>query len=306
MIPNLQGLIEEARSGTVRRVAVAAAEDEHVLKAVQEALARGVATPLLVGDKEKVRAIAREIGLSLEGIEIVNNREGAAISARLAVNKIRSGDADFLMKGFVSTGELLKTILDKEEGLRSGQLLSHVAFFQSPYYHKVLCVTDAAMNIAPGLDEKAAIIGNAVAACHRLGIGHPKVAVAAAVETVNPKMEATLHAAKLKEMNQNGTLSGCIVDGPFAIDIAVNREAARNKGIESKVAGDSDVILVPDIEAGNMFYKALNFLGGAVSAAVVMGASVPIVLTSRSDDERSKLLSIALAACIGRRYPVSK
>ncbi len=300
MIPNLQGLIEEARSGTVRRVAVAAAEDEHVLKAVQEALARGVATPLLVGDKEKVRAIAREIGLSLEGIEIVNNREGAAISARLAVNKIRSGDADFLMKGFVSTGELLKAVLDKEEGLRSGQLLSHVAFFQSPYYHKVLCVTDAAMNIAPGLDEKAAIIGNAVAACHRLGIEHPKVAVAAAVETVNPKMEATLHAAKLKEMNQNGTLSGCIVDGPFAIDIAVNRKAARNKGIESEVAGDSDVILVPDIEAGNMFYKALNFLGGAVSAAVVMGASVPIVLTSRSDDERSKLLSIALAACIGR------
>ena len=300
MIPNLQGLIEEARSGTVRRVAVAAAEDEHVLKAVQEALARGVATPLLVGDKEKVRAIAREIGLSLEGIEIVNNREGAAISARLAVNKIRSGDADFLMKGFVSTGELLKAVLDKEEGLRSGQLLSHVAFFQSPYYHKVLCVTDAAMNIAPGLDEKAAIIGNAVAACHRLGIEHPKVAVAAAVETVNPKMEATLHAAKLKEMNQNGTLSGCIVDGPFAIDIAVNRKAARNKGIESEVAGDSDVILVPDIEAGNMFYKALNFLGGAVSAAVVMGASVPIVLASRSDAERSKLLSIALAACIGR------
>ena len=284
----------------MRRVAVAAAEDEHVLKAVQEALARGVATPLLVGDKEKVRAIAREIGLSLEGIEIVNNREGAAISARLAVNKIRSGDADFLMKGFVSTGELLKAVLDKEEGLRSGQLLSHVAFFQSPYYHKVLCVTDAAMNIAPGLDEKAAIIGNAVVACHRLGIEHPKVAVAAAVETVNPKMEATLHAAKLKEMNQNGTLSGCIVDGPFAIDIAVNRKAARNKGIESEVAGDSDVILVPDIEAGNMFYKALNFLGGAVSAAVVMGASVPIVLTSRSDDERSKLLSIALAACIGR------
>lgn len=300
MIPNLQGLIEEARSGAVRRVAVAAAEDEHVLKAVQEALDRGVATPLLVGDKEKVRAIAREIGLDLGGIDIVDNREGAAVSARLAVNKVRSGEADFLMKGFVSTGELLKAVLDKEEGLRSGQLLSHVAFFQSPYYHKVLCVTDAAMNIAPGLDEKAAIIGNAVIACQRLGIEHPKVAVAAAVETVNPKMEATLHAAKLKEMNRDGTLSGCIVDGPFAIDIAVNRKAARNKGIESEVAGDSDVILVPDIEAGNMFYKALNFLGGAVSAAVVMGASVPIVLTSRSDDERSKLLSIALAACIGR------
>lgn len=202
------------------------------------------------------------------------------------------------MKGFISTGDLLKAVLDKEMGLRTDRLLSHVAFFQSPYYHKVLCVTDAAMNIAPGLDEKAQIIRNAVDACHRIGIEVPKVAVAAAVEMVNPKMEATVHASLLKQMNTEGVLTGCIVDGPFAIDIAVNQEAALHKGIESKVAGDCDVILVPDIEAGNMFYKALNFLGGAVSAAVVMGASVPIVLTSRSDDERSKLLSIALGACI--------
>lgn len=300
MIRDLQGVIEKARSGTLQRVAVAAAEDDHVLKAVQEALNRGIATPLLVGDKEKITAIARKIGLDPEGIDVIDNREGATVSVRLAVDKVRSGEADFLMKGFVSTGELLKAVLDKEEGLRTGRLLSHVAFFQSPYYHKMLCVTDAAMNIAPGLDEKAAIIRNAVEAGHQLGIENPKVAVAAAVETVNPKMKATLHAASLKEMNRDGTLTGCIVDGPFAIDIAVNREAARNKGIESEVAGDCDVILVPDIEAGNMFYKALNFLGGAVSAAVVMGASVPIVLTSRSDDERSKLLSIALAACIGR------
>lgn len=155
------------------------------------------------------------------------------------------------------------------------------------------------MNIAPDLEAKVQIIQNAVDACRGIGVENPKVAVAAAVETVNPKMEATVHAVRLKEMNKNGALTGCIVDGPFAVDIAVSREAANHKGIESEVAGDCDVILVPDIEAGNMFYKALNFLGGAVSAAVVLGAPVPIVLTSRSDNERSKLLSIALAACIG-------
>ncbi len=157
------------------------------------------------------------------------------------------------------------------------------------------------MNIAPGLYEKAQIIENAVNACQLLGIEKPKVAVAAAVEKVNPKMEATVHAAQLKEMNLDGRIKGCVVDGPpFAIDIAVNREAARNKGIESEVAGDCDIILAPDIEAGgNMFYKALNFLGGgATVAAVVMGAAAPVVLTSRSDDERSKLFSIALAACL--------
>lgn len=279
---------------------MAAAEDEHVLKAVREAVRQGVAAPLLIGHKEEITRIAHEIGWEPEGVEIIDNREGPAASARIAVRKVSDGHADFLMKGFVATGELLKAVLDKEQGLRTGRLLSHAAFFQSPYYHKVLCVTDAAMNIAPGLEEKAHIIRNAVEACHRLGVEKPKVAVAAAVEMVNPKMEATLHAAQLKNMNQRGELSECLVDGPFAIDIAVNSEAARHKGINSEVAGDCDIILVPDIEAGNMLYKALNFLGGAVSAAVVMGAKVPIVLTSRSDDERSKLLSIALAACIGK------
>lgn len=243
--------------------------------------------------------MAKSIGFDLNGIELIDNREGGAVSARLAVAKVKRGEADLVMKGFVSTADLLKAVLDKETGLRAGRLLSHVAFFQSPYYHKVFGVTDAAMNIAPDLEAKIQIIQNAVNACHGIGVENPKVAVVAAVETVNSKMEATVHAARLRKMNRNGVLTRCIVDGPFAIDIAVNREAANHKGIESEVAGDCDLILVPDIEAGNMFYKTLNFLGGAVSAAVVLGASAPIVLTSRSDDERSKLLSIALAACIG-------
>lgn len=298
MIRDLSELLRKSKSRPMRRMVVAAAEDEHVLKALQDAVKERIIIPLLVGDKEKIEQIAQSIGFVLDGIELVDNREGSAVSARIAVAKVKSGEADFIMKGFVSTADLLKAVLDKESGLRTDQLLSHVAFFESPYYHKIFCVTDVAMNIAPDLDTKVQIIHNAVKACQGIGLENPKVAVAAAVEIVNPKMEATVHADQLKEMNAKGLLKGCIVDGPFAIDIAVSATAARHKGIGGEVAGDCDVILAPDIEAGNMFYKALNFLGGATSAAVVMGASVPVVLTSRSDDERSKLLSIALATLI--------
>lgn len=298
MIRDLNELIARARSGPKCVVAVAAAEDRHLLEALQEATRLGIVHPLLVGNRSEIEKIAQIIGFSMEGIEIVDHDGDAASSARIAVSRIRVGEGDILMKGRVATGDLLKAVLDREEGLRTEQLLSHVAFFQSPYYHKLFCVTDVAMNIAPNLEEKAQIINNAVRACRLLGVEIPKVAVAAAVEKVNPKMEATVHAARLKEMNLDGRIAGCVVDGPFAIDMAVNAEAARNKGIVSEVAGDCDIILAPDIEAGNMFYKALNFLGGATVAAVVVGAAVPIVLTSRSDDERSKLFSIALAACL--------
>ena len=298
MIRNLDELLQHAKCRPRCVVAVAAAEDRHVLESLQQAVKQKIVQPLLVGPKLEIEKIANSIGFNLEGIEIVDHDGDTAASARIAVSKIRQGEADILMKGHVATSDLLKAVLDREVGLRTEQLLSHVAFFQSPYYHKLLCVTDVAMNIAPGLEEKMQIIQNAVTACHFLGIEIPKVAVAAAVEKVNPKMEATLHAAQLKEMNLEGKISGCLVDGPFAIDIAVNREAALGKGIAGEVAGDCDILLAPDIEAGNMLYKALNFLGGATSAAVVMGAAVPIVLTSRSDDERTKLFSIALATCL--------
>ncbi len=300
MLDNLSGLIAKAKEGDKRTIAVAAAEDEFVLKAVQDAVVAEVMIPLLIGDKGEIEKIARRLDFDLSRVDILDNREGAAASARIAVSKVKIGEADGIMKGYISTGDLLRAVLDKDVGLRTGRLLSHVALFQSPYYHKLLCVTDAAMNIAPSLDEKVQIIQNAVLVCRNVGIETPKVAVAAAVETVNQKMEATLHAPALKAMNREGILTGCVVDGPFAIDIAVSRESALHKGIDSPVAGDCDVILAPDIEAGNMLYKALNFLGGAVSAAVIVGALVPVVLTSRSDNERSKLYSIALAACMGK------
>ena len=298
MIHKLSELVLKAKNKPKQRIAVAAAEDEAVLKSLRAGIKEGIIIPILVGNKAEIEKIAHSIDFDLNGIQIVHNDKGASISAQLAVSIVKKGDADILMKGFVSTGALLKAVLDKQEGLRKSKVLSHVAFFESPYYHKLLCVTDAAMNIAPDFDTKVHILNNAVEACHKIGIETPKVAVVAAVETVNPKMEATVHAAMLKTMSERKQIKGCIVDGPLAIDIAVSKEAAEHKRIVSEVAGDCDIILVPDIEAGNMFYKALSFLGGAKVAAVIMGATVPIVLTSRSDSEESKVLSIALAAAM--------
>ena len=296
MIHDLTELITRAKERPKRRIAVAAAEDENVLKSLQSAMNEGIIIPILVGCRNKVEQIAQQINFDLDKVEIIDNRNRDVNSVALAVELIRDGEADFLMKGLVQTGDLLRGVLDKEKGLPIERLLSHVALFQSPYYHKVFCVTDVAMNIAPDLEAKVKILNNAVSVFHQLRIENPKVAVAAAVEYVNPKMEATVHAAEIKKMNVDGEIKGCIVDGPLAVDIAFNKDAAVHKGIKGEVAGDCDIVLMPDIEAGNMVYKALNFLGGANSASIITGASVPIVLTSRSDDDKTKLLSIALAS----------
>lgn len=297
MISNLSELIKRVNSNPPKTIVVAAAEDEAVLKAIKSAVDKNVAIPILVGNKAMIEAIAESIHFDLSGIEVINNDDNDTLrSAEIAIEQIHKGKASILMKGNISTGTLLKAVVNKEKGLRKNELLSHVSFFESPYYHKILCVTDVAMNIAPNLNDKVHIINNAVEACHKIGIDNPKVAIVAAVESVNPKMQATIDADELKEMNLKGKITGCIIDGPLAIDNAVNKEAAELKGISGEVAGDCDIILAPDIEAGNMFYKALNFLGGATSAAIIMGAEVPIVLTSRADNEQSKLLSIALAA----------
>ncbi len=298
MIHKLAELVEKAKNKTTRRIAVAAAEDEPVLMALKSAVKDGIVVPILVGNQTEIERIAKSIDFDIKNVRIVHNDKGPIVSAQMAVSLVKKGEAEVLMKGFVSTGVLLKAVLDKENGLRKGSVISHVAFFESPYYHKLLCVTDAAMNVAPDFDTKVEIVKNAVEACHKIGIERPKVAVAAALETLNPKMEATVHAAMLKTMSDRKQLKGCVVDGPLAIDNAIDKHAAEHKGIVSEVAGDCDVILFPDIEAANMFYKALNFMGGATSAAVIMGAAVPIVLTSRSDSDKTKMLSIALAAAM--------
>ncbi len=297
VLKSISTFLEMAKAGTKRRIAVAAAEDEPVLMAVKNAMDEGIVTPILVGDEQSIRTISASIGFKLDGIEIINDPKPASASKK-AVALIKEGKAEILMKGLVGTADLLKAVLDKENGLRKGATISHIAFFESPYYHKLFLVTDAAMNVAPEFKDKVAIIENAVDAYHRLGIPKPKVSVLGAVEVINEKMEATVHAGMLTMMNRRGQIKGCEIDGPFALDNAVSKEACHHKKIETEVGGDSDILVCPDIEAANVLYKCLNFLGGAESAAVIMGASVPIVLTSRADSEKTKLNSIALAAAM--------
>lgn len=297
MLTKLNQFIDLAKTKKTRRIAVAAANDEPVLIALRDAMKEGIIVPILVGDEAETKKIALEVGFPLEGIEIIHesNPNKAAVKA---VELVKTGKAEILMKGLVSSGGLLKAVLDKENGLRKGGTLSHLAFFESPYYHKILGLTDAAMNVEPTFDEKVSMLENAVDAFHKLGVKEPKVAVVGAVETVNVKMRPSTEAALMAMMNKRGQIKGCIVDGPLAVDNAVSAEAAKHKGIESPVAGDVDIILTPDIYSGNVMYKTLNFIGGATTAAVIMGATVPIVLTSRSDNDRSKLMSIALAAAM--------
>jgi phosphate butyryltransferase len=298
MMTKLAGLMDAARKGTKSRIAVAGAADLPVLEAVNAAVREGIVEAVLVGDKRGIEEIAAKIGMDISRVEIIDIADPVKAAVK-AVSCVREGAAQILMKGFVATETLLRAVLNKENGLPTGKLLSHAALFESAHYPKLFCVTDAAMNIAPSFEDKIAILNNAVTMYHRLGEDNPKVAVVAAVETVNPKMEPTVHAALLTQMNRRGQIKGCTVDGPLALDNTVSKEAAAHKGIVSDVAGNADIILVPDIEAGNILYKALVFLGGAVTAGILIGAQAPIVLTSRSDSETSKLYSIALAACVG-------
>jgi phosphate butyryltransferase len=296
-VKRLEELVNMAAKNGRRTLIVAVAQDKDVLLAVKSASEAGLIKPLLVGDPDQIKAAAGEAGLDISTIDIIpetDNQQACNIAACMA----RDNKGSILMKGMVATGTLMKSVLDKGNGLMSGSLLSHIAFFESPYYHKLICVTDAALNISPDLQEKAGIINNAVDALHRLGVAVPKVGILAAVETVNPKMEATTHAAMLVSMQKRNQIKGCLVDGPLALDNAVSAEAAHHKGIVSEVAGDADILLAPDITSGNILYKSLIFLGGAVTAAMIVGASVPVVLTSRSDSDKSKFLSIALAAAM--------
>ncbi len=298
MIKHLLELVEEAKNKKTRKLVLAAAADEDALLAVKNAAGHGIIEPILVGDMNKIKQIAKKINFDISDIECFDVEDKIEAS-RKATRLIKEDKAEILMKGAIGTGTLMKAVLDKENGLRKGDTLSHVAVFESPYYHKLLGVTDAAMNVNPDLETKIAIIKNAIEVFHGLGISNPKVAIVGSVETVNPRMEATMHAATISMMNYRKQITGCVIDGPLAIDNAISRRSAELKNITSDVAGDTDIIMAPNIDGGNILYKTLNFLGGAVSAAVIMGAKAPVVLTSRSDSDKSKFLSIALAANIG-------
>lgn len=300
MAKSFKDLLELAQKRGPKKVAVAVAQDKDVLSAVKNATEMGIAEPILVGDKEKIIKIAKEINFDLTSIEIINEEDGA-MACRVATELVSSGKAHVLMKGLIDTGVIMKQVLDSEIGLRTGNVISHVAVFDVPTYHKIFFVTDAAMNIAPDLQQKKEIIENAVVLAQSLDIECPKVAVLAAKEKVSPKMEATVHAKELTDMNKRGEITGCLVDGPLALDNAVSKESAILKGIDSEVAGDADILLAPNIESGNVLYKALSFLANAKSAGLIVGTKAPIVLTSRADNEEAKLNSIALAVLMASK-----
>lgn len=284
----------------VKKLVLAAANDHDSLSAVLRAAKDGIVIPILVGDKEAIQNIASSYGYDISDLRIVHEPDTEK-AVEIAVKMASSKQAEILMKGKVGTSTLLKSVLNREWGLRTGKLLSHFALFEVETYHKLIAVTDVAMNIAPNLQEKIAIINNSIDCLHKLGIALPKVAVLGAVEMVNENMSATLDAALLSKMNQRDQIKGCIIDGPLAFDNAVSVESARHKGIKSEVAGDTDLLLMPDIEVGNVLYKSLVFFAKAKVASVILGAAVPIVLTSRSDSEQAKYDSILLATAVSRK-----
>ena len=297
---HIADIIEKAVSLGMKKIAVAAAQETSVLEAVVDAWKAGIAEPILVGDPELIEKAQKEAnggqGLDLSAFQIVPVKDLYASAAK-AVELVRKGEADFLMKGIIDTSLLLKAALNKETGINAGRLASHVAVMEVPTYHKLFVVTDAALNIAPDLPALIDIIASAVKVANSLGVATPKVAMLAAVEKVNPdKMPCTVTASILTQMYRRGQIKGCIIDGPLALDNAISAESARIKKIVSDVAGDADILVAPDIEAGNILYKCLLDLAQAKGAGIVMGAAKPIVLTSRADTAETKLASIALAA----------
>ena len=294
MFTKLEQFITEAKKVGPRRVAIAAAANTLVLTSVKKAYELGLIDPFLIGREEDIREKAAEAGLELDGTHLIPT-ETTAESAARAVALVREGRADVLMKGHLHTSTFLHAVVRAEVGLRTDRLLSHVFVMEIPMYHKLLLITDAAININPDLLAKAAIIQNAVDMLRRLGIERPKVAALSAVETINPKIPSTVDAACLHKMAERGQIKNALVDGPMAFDNAISAAAASEKGIVSPVAGDVDVVLAPDLDAGNILYKNLEYLARARVAGVVMGARAPIVLTSRSDPPQARVYSLALA-----------
>jgi phosphotransacetylase len=287
-------LLARCRSLEPVTTAVAHPCERTALEGAMQALAKGIIDPILVGPAAKIREVANASGIDLGQTRIVDAPHSHGSAAR-AVELVRQGEAEILMKGSLHSDELLAAVVSKDGGLRTGRRISHVFIMDVPTYHKILVITDAAINIAPTLDDKADICQNAIDLAVSLGVARPKVAILAAVETINSKMISTIDAAALCKMADRGQISNGILDGPLAFDNAISAEAARIKNIRSDVAGDPDILLVPDLEAGNMLAKQLTFLANADAAGLVLGARVPIVLTSRADSVRSRIGSSAVA-----------
>ncbi len=292
-------LLARAKAIQPLTTAVAHPCDESSLGAAVDAARTSLMTPLLVGPAARIKAVAEKSGLDVDGLEIVDTPHSHASAAR-AVELVRQGRADALMKGSLHTDELMGEVVKKETGLRTARRISHCFVMDVPGHDEPLIITDAAVNIFPTLDEKVDIVQNAIDLAHSLGITEVRVAILSAMETINPKVTSTIEAAALCKMADRGQIAGGILDGPLALDNAISAEAARIKGIRSPVAGRANVLVVPDLEAGNMLAKSLSFLAGADAAGIVLGARVPIVLTSRADSETARLASCAVASLVAQ------
>lgn len=290
---NIDDIIKFAKERGPKIVSVACCQDEEVLIAVENARKEGIINAILVGDIEKTRDISNGLGINLDNYELVDIKDLSEACLK-AVELVSSGKAHMVMKGLVDTSIILKAVLNKEVGLRTGNVLSHVAVFDIEGYDRLFFVTDAAMNLAPDINGKKQIIENACELVRSLDIEEPKVALICAKEKVNPKMKDTVEAKELEDMYLRGEIKGCIVGGPFALDNAVSEEAAKHKGINHPVAGKADILVVPDIEAGNVLYKSITYFAKCENAGLIVGAKAPIILTSRADSDKTKLNSIAL------------
>ncbi|WP_270942046.1 bifunctional enoyl-CoA hydratase/phosphate acetyltransferase [Romboutsia lituseburensis] len=300
MIKNLQDMLTKLKGNDKVILSVAAAEDKEVLIAIKDAVEKEIIKPILVGQADKIKAISKEIGFSLEGIEIIN-AESIEESAKIAVELVSSKKADFVMKGLLDTAVLLKSVLNKDYGLRTDSLLSHVMIYELESYHKLLLLTDGGMNIAPDYDQKEKIVKNSIQAAKSLGMETVKVACLAAKEKVNPKMQATVDADLLQKACKDGKFGeNVLLEGPLAFDLAVSKEASEIKGFKSEVSGDADILVVPTIEVGNGIGKSFTYMAKSKSAGIIMGAKAPIVLVSRADSHESKLYSIAYGALVAK------
>ena len=299
MTKSFDELIAKLDGTPLKKVSVAVAQDTHVLEAVKVAKERNIADAILVGDEDKIKAVAAEIGMDLSSYEIVDVKDDTE-AAKKAVSLVSNGTADMYLKGAIDTKGFLKSVLDKEVGLRTGKPLSHVCVFDVEGIDHLLFLTDVAFMPYPTLEDKKAIIENTVEICHACGIPNPKVAPLAAVEVVNPKMPVTVEAAELTRMNEEGEITGCIVDGPLSMDLAICPEAAAHKAGASdrKIVGDADVLLFPDIHAGNLVYKAMVHTANMVNGNMLTGTKAPVILTSRSDSVEVKVNSLALGAVV--------
>ncbi|MEG0830478.1 MAG: bifunctional enoyl-CoA hydratase/phosphate acetyltransferase [Anaerovoracaceae bacterium] len=300
MIKSYEELVQRVKGNKQKkRVAVAAAHDLHTLEGINNAYINDVILPILIGDEKQIKKIIKEEGFALNGVEIINE-EDPIQAAKKTVELIRKGKADILMKGKLQTFELMREVVNQDYGLSTGSIMSHVGLFQIPAFHKLVVLTDGGMIIAPDLKQKKMIVDNAVEVMRKMGYEDPKVAILCATEVENPKIQASVDAAKLKKWNKEGVLKGCTVEGPISFDLMFDKESAMIKGYESPVAGEADIWVLPDMTAGNLVAKSLMCAAKAQMAGVIVGASVPIVVVSRGATSEEKYFSLIFAAAIAR------